>query len=84
MSKAASGSVEQKESFRATPRVLQAFNRNGLAIFLVANLATGLINLTVDTLHMGQFEAIGILLTYAALITSLAVGLDYWDISIKL
>lgn len=83
LSKAPSGSAERKESTRATPRVLKAFNRNGLAIFLMANLVTGLINLTVDTLHVGQYEAMGILVTYAALITSLALGLDYWDISIK-
>ena len=83
LSAAASGSAERKESTRATPRVLKAFNRNGLAIFLIANLATGLINLTVDTLHMGQYQAMGILATYAAFVTSLAVGLDHWDISIK-
>lgn len=84
LSRAETGSVERKESARATPRVLRAFNRNGLAIFLVANLLTGLINLGVDTLSMSQNQAMGILLTYAALVTSLAVGLDHWDISIKL
>ena len=84
LSRAETGSVERKESARATPRVLRAFNRNGLAIFLVANLLTGLINLGVDTLRMSQNQAMGILLTYAALVTSLALGLDYWDISIKL
>lgn len=84
LSKAEMGSVERRESARATPRILKAFNRNGLAIFLVANLVTGLINLTIDTLRMGQYQAIAILLTYAALMSSLALGLDYWNISIKL
>ena len=84
LSKAEMGSVERRESARATPRILKAFNRNGLAIFLVANLVTGLINLTIDTLRMGQYQAMVILLLYAALISSLALGLDYWDISIRL
>ncbi|KAL8787203.1 MAG: hypothetical protein Q9195_007894 [Heterodermia aff. obscurata] len=84
LSRAETGSVERKESARATPRVLRAFNRNGLAIFLVANLLTGMINLGVDTLRMTQYQAMGILLTYAALVTSFAMGLDHWDISIKL
>ena len=84
LSKAESGSIERRESARATPHILKAFNRNGLAIFLLANLFTGLINLTIDTLRMGQYQAMAILLTYAALMTSLALALDYWDISIKL
>ena len=84
LGRAETGSVEKKESARATPRILRAFNRNGLAIFLVANLLTGLINLGVDTLRMSQNQAMGILLAYAALVTSVAMGLDHWNISIKL
>jgi phosphatidylinositol glycan class W len=64
--------------------VLEAFNRNGLAIFLVANLLTGLVNLTVPTLHVSDIEAMGILLVYAGVVTGLAVGLDAYDISIKM
>lgn len=84
LSRATSGSMERKESMRATPRILRAFNRNGLAVFLAANLLTGLINLGVNTLSMTDTQAICILLNYAALVTSIALGLDYWDISIKL
>jgi phosphatidylinositol glycan class W len=51
---------------------------------LVANLLTGLVNLTVPTLHVGNLQAMGILLGYAAVVTGLAVGLDWWDISIKM
>ncbi|RDL42352.1 GPI-anchored wall transfer protein [Venustampulla echinocandica] len=43
----------EKEAYEtSTSRVLDAFNRNGLALFLVANLLTGLINLTIPTLHI--------------------------------
>ena len=69
---------------QATSRVLEAYNRNGLAVFLVANLLTGLVNLTVPTLHVSDLQAMGILLVYAATLTGLAVGLDVYDISIKM
>lgn len=76
---------EEDEFYKtATSRVLEAYNRNGLAIFLVANLLTGLVNLTVDTLKIGDVMAMGILVTYAAVLTGLAIGLDAYNISIKM
>ncbi|KAI2467088.1 GPI-anchored wall transfer protein 1 [Annulohypoxylon bovei var. microspora] len=68
----------------ATSRVLRSFNRNGLAIFLVANLLTGLVNMTVPTLDVGPSVTMGILVGYGAVLTILAVALDTWNISIKL
>jgi len=82
--KATDRASERKEVERATSWVLKAFNRNGLAIFLVANLLTGLINLTLDTLTMAQAGSMGILLTYAGVITSLALVLDRFNLSIKI
>ena len=76
---------EEKKAYHfATSRVLAAFNRNGLAIFLLANLLTGLVNLTIPTLHVTDFQAMGILLIYGAMLTGIAVALDIYDISIKL
>jgi phosphatidylinositol glycan class W len=76
---------EEEEVYKAsTSRVLEAFNRNGLFIFLVANLMTGAVNLTVPTLHVSELEAMGILLVHAVVVTGLAVGLDMYNISIKL
>jgi phosphatidylinositol glycan class W len=69
---------------QSTSRVLEAFNRNGLAVFLAANLLTGVVNLTVPTLHVTNLQAMGILLLYASTLTGLAVGLDAYDISIKM
>jgi phosphatidylinositol glycan class W len=69
---------------RATSRVLEAFNRNGLAIFLVANLLTGLVNLTIPTLDLDRLQSMTVLAVYAAVLTGLAVGLDLYDISVKL
>ena len=75
---------ERRESDRATSRVLYSLNRNGLAIFLLANLLTGLVNLTLDTLSMGRTAAMGTLIAYTSLFTAVAVALDSLDLSIKL
>ena len=63
---------------------MQAFNSNGLAVFLVANLLTGLANLTIDTLGMGNLAAMGVLGVYAVLVTGFALGLQKFGIKIKL
>ena len=77
-------STERNECEKATSRVLKAFNRNGLAIFLLANLLTGLVNLTLDTLTVGQLESMAVLGGYCLTLTAVAVALDAWNISIKL
>ncbi|KAL9098658.1 MAG: hypothetical protein Q9163_005720 [Psora crenata] len=76
--------TERREIGRASSKILKAFNRNGLALFLLANLLTGLVNLTLDTLHMNQAGAMAILVGYAAVLTVVALGLEHYDISIKL
>ncbi|KAH6990878.1 GWT1-domain-containing protein [Ilyonectria sp. MPI-CAGE-AT-0026] len=75
----------EKEAYeKATSRVMRAYNRNGLAVFLLANLLTGLVNLTVRTLDVTPVTTIGILVGYMATVTGVAVGLDHYNISIKL
>ena len=59
-----------------TSRLLAALNRNGLLIFLVANLLTGGVNLALRTLDYGHLEAMGILFAYAGVICAFALGLD--------
>ncbi|KAI0096895.1 GPI-anchored wall transfer protein 1 [Nemania sp. FL0031] len=75
---------EQEAYKAATSAVLRAYNRNGLALFLIANLMTGLVNMTVPTLDVGPAVSMGILVGYAGIITAVAVELDAWNISIKL
>jgi phosphatidylinositol glycan class W len=65
-------------------RIMQAFNSNGLVVFLVANLLTGLVNLTIDTLGMSSLAAMGVLGVYAVLVTGFALGLQGLGIRIKL
>ncbi|KAL0292047.1 UNVERIFIED_CONTAM: hypothetical protein Scaly_2608700 [Sesamum calycinum] len=51
-----------------------ALNQNLLATFLLANILTGLVNLSVDTLSVSSTSALAILFTYA-FVLSFAVGL---------
>lgn len=76
--------TERRERERATSRVLKAFNRNGLVVFLLANLVTGAVNLGVETLGMGRLGAMGVLGAYVGLLTGVAVGLDAWNVTVKM
>ena len=84
LSETKSAEAEREMVEFATSKILGSFNKNGLAIFLVANLGTGAVNLGVDTLNAGTEKAMGILIVYSAVITAVAVGLDHYSISIKL
>ncbi|KAK5561879.1 Glucosaminyl phosphatidylinositol (GlcN-PI) nositol acylation protein [Exophiala xenobiotica] len=68
----------------ATSRILRVFNTNGLAVFLVANLLTGLVNLTMNTLDTTALGAMVVLIIYAAVLTGFALGLDYTGVKIKI
>ncbi|KOS19141.1 GPI-anchored wall transfer protein 1 [Escovopsis weberi] len=81
---ATTAQAEREAYEAATSPVLRAFNRNGLAVFLLANLLTGLVNMTLPTLDATPVATMGILLAYAATVTGVAVLLDTYDISIKL
>ncbi len=76
--------AEKEAHDTATSRVLRAYNRNGLAVFLVANLLTGVVNMIVPTLDVSRAVTMGILFAYMVTVTGVAVGLDAYDISIKL
>lgn len=68
----------------STSKIMQAFNKNGLAVFLVANLMTGLVNITLKTLEMSSISAMGVLIGYAVCVTGVALALDRTGIKIKL
>jgi phosphatidylinositol glycan class W len=61
LNKSTTRADEKQKTRDATSSVLFAFNRNGLAVFLVANLLTGLVNMTMPTLHMGVLASMGVL-----------------------
>ncbi len=82
--KASTKEEELQRTRDATSTVLYAFNRNGLAVFLVANLLTGLVNMTMPTLHMSVFQSMAVLAAYTVVLTIFAVALDLWNVSVKL
>ncbi|EYU40820.1 hypothetical protein MIMGU_mgv1a0224401mg, partial [Erythranthe guttata] len=61
----------------------EAFNRNLLTSFLLANVLTGLVNLSIDTLSASSIFAVAILFAYA-FVLSLSVGFaDFFGIKLK-
>jgi phosphatidylinositol glycan class W len=82
--KATTRDEEARRGRDATSTVLYAFNRNGLAVFLVANLLTGLVNMTLPTLHVNVLQSMGVLIAYTAAVAGVAVVLDKYNVSIKL
>lgn len=81
---ARSRSEERHEASAATSRILAAYNRNGLAIFLAANLATGAINLGVNTLEVERRGAMGIMVVYAAVLTAGALWAEEKGLTLRL
>lgn len=81
---AADAKGEEEAYETATSTVMRAYNRNGLALFLLANLLTGLVNITVPTLDVGPVGSMGILVAYSSVLTAVAVGLDAYGINVKL
>ncbi|KAL8903980.1 MAG: hypothetical protein Q9171_007206 [Xanthocarpia ochracea] len=81
---AAEISTETRRCRHATSRVLGAFNANGLAIFLLANLLTGLVNLSTDTLQASRARAMVTLLLYTLALATIATTLHTKKISVKL
>ncbi|KAK9453809.1 GWT1-domain-containing protein [Dipodascopsis uninucleata] len=56
----------------AVPWGIEAVNINGLAIFLFANILTGAVNLSVNTLEMNSVSSVVILAFYCAILASAA------------
>ncbi|KAI9682325.1 MAG: Glucosaminyl phosphatidylinositol (GlcN-PI) nositol acylation protein [Caeruleum heppii] len=80
----ASVTSEKERHARRSSKVLASFNRNALAIFLLANLLTGGVNLTIPTLMVGRTTAMAILASYSLVLASVAMTLDVYNIDIKL
>ncbi|KAF9995049.1 Glucosaminyl phosphatidylinositol (GlcN-PI) nositol acylation protein [Entomortierella chlamydospora] len=68
----ASGSAKILLPPLTCPPLLEAVNRNGLAVFLFANILTGLVNLSIKTLYTPNSQALAILTAYIAIISAAA------------
>lgn len=64
--------------------ILEAVNRNGLVEFLIGNLCTGLVNMTINTLECDLKTSFLILLAYGTTVISVAVVLDKLNIYVKI
>jgi glucosaminylphosphatidylinositol acyltransferase len=58
------------------PSILAAVNRNGLLMFVIANLLTGAVNLSMNTLQVSNGNAVGILAAYLGCVGLIAVTLE--------
>ena len=76
--------AEKRRCREATSTVLHAFNRNGLPLFLLANVFTGAVNLSLPTLDMGTAATMGVLGAYMGLLAAVALGLERSGVVIKL
>ena len=56
----------------AVPLLLDAINQNGLVVFIVANLMTGLVNVSMETMYVGEGMAMGVLVGYSVVVCGLA------------
>ncbi|PIL36018.1 hypothetical protein GSI_01678 [Ganoderma sinense ZZ0214-1] len=52
------------EAGGGAPLLLEAINKNGLVLFLLANVATGLINLSMQTMYTRNFTAMMVITLY--------------------
>jgi glucosaminylphosphatidylinositol acyltransferase len=57
--------------------ILNAMNRHQLPTFIIANLLTGAVNLSVDTMHAPGVQARVILLAYIAVVAVVPLVLEF-------
>lgn len=63
--------------------IMNGINRNGLVMFLAANLLTGCVNLSMKTIYASDATAFTILTFYMFLISLVAVALHKYQITLK-
>eukprot|EP00474_Spongospora_subterranea_P004012 CRZ04470.1 hypothetical protein [Spongospora subterranea] len=63
--------------------ILSGIAKNQLFIFLGANLATGAVNLTMQTLYAKDAMSVIIMTFYILLVSSIAALMNYFNISLK-
>lgn len=63
--------------------LLSAVNYNGLLYFLLANVLTGLVNLSIDTLQLSTAQSMTILISYMGILSFVTLMLYKWKIRLK-
>jgi phosphatidylinositol glycan class W len=72
------GYILQRRDLSVTPPpVFEAINKHGMMVFVIANLLTGLVNISINTLEVSDGMALGILAIYMSAISVVAIALEY-------
>ncbi|RHY33700.1 hypothetical protein DYB32_004173 [Aphanomyces invadans] len=66
------------------PLIFAGISRNQLFVFLVANLMTGAVNLSMQTLYATPAVGFGIMVVYLFAVSVVAAVLDHFQIKVKL
>jgi phosphatidylinositol glycan class W len=66
------GDIEEE-----TPPIFAAVNRHGLLVFILANLMTGMVNLSMDTLNATNTQAIAVIFLYLCTVGAVALVLEW-------
>lgn len=74
--------IEREPNIASTP-ILAAINKNQLFVFLLANQATGAVNLSMQTLYADDRTSFIVMLAYLVVVCGSAVALQEFNISLK-
>ena len=69
--------LNSKSNIEVNPPIFAAVNRHGLIVFILANLMTGAVNLSIDTLKVSDVTAIGVIVVYLCAVGAVGLILDY-------
>ena len=72
-----------QESSHRDFSLLAAMNRNGLFYFLLCNVLTGIVNITVPTIHVQDSSAFTIMFLYLMLVSCVISVLHLKNITVK-
>jgi phosphatidylinositol glycan class W len=70
-------SANHSNSTRENPPIFAAVNRHGLIIFILANLMTGAVNLTINTLEASDGTALIVIICYLFSVGAVAILVDW-------
>lgn len=62
---------------RSVSPIFGAVNRHGLIVFILANLMTGLVNISINTLEVADGQALGVIFVYLFAVGSVALAVDW-------
>lgn len=75
--------IVDKPAYPKTSLITEAVNYNTLLCFLLANLMTGFVNLTIETLYTTPVEGMLVIVAYMLILTALMVVLYLKKIQVK-